>query len=162
MELVLLIGIQASGKSSFYKKRFVDTHVRINLDMLRTRNRERIIFQACLQAKQPTVVDNTNPTKKDRARYIIPAKEAGFKVTGYYFPSRVEDSIKRNERRTGRQVIPTEGIAATHNRMELPSFQEGFDEIYCVKLLDRGRFGVTKSVAPPGEESHAEGSSELQ
>lgn len=88
MELVLLVGIQASGKWSFYKKQFADTHVRINLDMLRTRNRERIIFQACLQAKQPMVVDNTNPTKKDRARYIIPAREAGFKVIGYYFPSR--------------------------------------------------------------------------
>ena len=40
MELILLIGIQASGKSTFFKRRYCDTHVRINLDMLKTRHRE--------------------------------------------------------------------------------------------------------------------------
>jgi predicted kinase len=39
MQLVILIGIQGSGKSSFFKERFVDTHIRINLDMLKTRRR---------------------------------------------------------------------------------------------------------------------------
>ncbi|MBL8896636.1 MAG: ATP-binding protein, partial [Planctomycetes bacterium] len=33
MEAVLLIGIPASGKSSFYAERFASTHLRINLDM---------------------------------------------------------------------------------------------------------------------------------
>ena len=37
MQVVILIGIQGSGKSTFCRKRFFDTHVRINLDMLRTR-----------------------------------------------------------------------------------------------------------------------------
>ncbi len=69
-------------------------------------------------------------TKKDRARYIIPAREAGFKVIGYYFPSRIEDSIKRNEQRPRHQVIASEGITATHSRLELPSIHEGFDELY--------------------------------
>lgn len=40
MEAVILCGIQASGKSAFYSERFFHTHVRINLDMLRTRRRE--------------------------------------------------------------------------------------------------------------------------
>ena len=37
-EAVILIGIQATGKSEFYKNKFADTHMRINLDMLKTRN----------------------------------------------------------------------------------------------------------------------------
>ena len=41
MEAIVFIGLQASGKSSFYKERFFSTHVRISLDLLRTRNRER-------------------------------------------------------------------------------------------------------------------------
>jgi predicted kinase len=36
MEAVLLVGIQGAGKSTFYQQRFFDTHVRINLDMLKT------------------------------------------------------------------------------------------------------------------------------
>jgi predicted kinase len=30
MEAVILVGIQASGKSTFYAQRFFDTHVRIS------------------------------------------------------------------------------------------------------------------------------------
>ena len=43
MEAVILIGIQGSGKSTFYRERFFDTHVRINLDMLKTRQREKLL-----------------------------------------------------------------------------------------------------------------------
>ncbi len=46
MELLLFIGGQASGKSTFYHQRFRDTHLRINLDMLRTRHREAILLKA--------------------------------------------------------------------------------------------------------------------
>ena len=65
MELIVFIGLQASGKSSFYAQKFSDTHIRVNLDMLK----EKILFQACLDAKQPVFIDNTNPTIEDRQRY---------------------------------------------------------------------------------------------
>ncbi len=60
MEAVVFTGIQAAGKSTFFKAHFVDTHIRINLDMLRTRHREKLLIAACLQAKQRFVVENTN------------------------------------------------------------------------------------------------------
>ncbi len=82
MVLILFIGLQASGKSTFYRRRFIDSQLRINLDMLRTRHRERLLFESGLPAKQDIVIDNTNPTIKDRARYIVPARRAGFRVTG--------------------------------------------------------------------------------
>ncbi|MEQ9548531.1 MAG: hypothetical protein RIM23_02765 [Coleofasciculus sp. G3-WIS-01] len=44
MEAVILIGIQASGKSSFCRDRLYNTHIRINLDMLKTRHREAILY----------------------------------------------------------------------------------------------------------------------
>ena len=40
MEMVLFIGIPASGKSSFFKERLFNTHVRVNRDMLKTQRRE--------------------------------------------------------------------------------------------------------------------------
>ena len=39
MQAVIFIGIQGSGKTTFYRDRFFNTHFRINLDMLKTRHR---------------------------------------------------------------------------------------------------------------------------
>ena len=110
MEAVLLIGIQATGKSSFYKHNFANTHLRLNLDMLKTRHRETILLKACLKAKQPFVIDNTNPTILDRQKYIELAKEARFTVVGYYFQSILNDALKRNLERIGKACIPEHGI----------------------------------------------------
>jgi hypothetical protein len=85
VEAVIFIGIQATGKSIFFLQQFFATHVRINLDMLKTRNRERILLAACLEAKQPFVIDNTNLTREARAGYISQAKAAGFRVVGYFW-----------------------------------------------------------------------------
>lgn len=80
MEAIIFIGLQASGKSTFYKERFFSTHVRISMDLLRTRHRERRFLAACLETQQRFVIDNTNPTRVKRAGYIAAAREARFAV----------------------------------------------------------------------------------
>jgi predicted kinase len=142
MEALIFIGIQGCGKSSFFKERFVDTHVRINLDMLRTRHREAVLLEACLRAKQPFVVDNTSPTREDRQRYIAPAKAAGFRVAGYYFQSKVEDCKRRNEQRPDHKVVPLRGLLATYNKLELPTLDEGFDALHYVSMSPEGVFMI--------------------
>jgi predicted kinase len=106
VEAAIFVGIQASGKSSFYRKQFFDTHLRINLDMLKTRHRERILLRACIEAKQPFVVDNTNPTIEERARYIEIARSGGFRVVGYYFRSPPKEALTRNARLDGQGPHP--------------------------------------------------------
>lgn len=133
MQAIIFIGIQGAGKSTFYRENFLDTHIRINLDMLKTRHREKLIFQACLEAKQKFVIDNTNPTFEDRKKYIIPAKEKGFQILAYYFDSELEDCKRRNSQRQGKKVIPLVGILSTYKKLVLPSYDEGFDAIYSVK-----------------------------
>lgn len=86
MEAVIFVGIQATGKSTFYVDRFFKTHVRINLDMLKTRHRERVLLDACLAAKQRFVVDNTNPTVADRSAYIQAAKKGRIRDRGLLLP----------------------------------------------------------------------------
>jgi len=134
METIIFTGIQATGKSSFYKQFFSDTHLRINLDMLKTRHREDIILKACLSAKQPFVVDNTNPSVANRQKYITLAKAAKFKLIGYYFQSKLNEAIKRNNTRTGKSCIPEKGIRATYGRLQIPNFSEGFDALYYVTI----------------------------
>ena len=46
--------------------------------------------------------------------------------------SRLQDCIARNNLREGRERIPAKAIAMTSNKLELPSFDEGFDELYFV------------------------------
>ncbi|MDR2940959.1 MAG: AAA family ATPase [Clostridiales bacterium] len=134
MELVLFIGIQATGKSEFYKQNFFKTHIRVNLDMLKTRNREDILLEACLKAKQPLVIDNTNPTIKSREKYINAAKEAGFDVKGYYFKSVIADALQKNKQRTGKDFVPVPAILGTHKKLELPKPSEGFDSLWYVSM----------------------------
>ena len=132
---VIFIGIQGSGKSTFYKERFVD-FVHINLDTLHTRNREKLLMEECFDNEMNFVVDNTNPAKTDRERYIVPAKEHGYTVTGYYFSSKISECVERNSKREGKAKIPSGAIAATYNKLEIPSYDEGFDELYFVEIVD--------------------------
>ena len=136
MEAVIFIGLQASGKSSFYKERYFSTHVRISLDLLKTRNRERQFLTACLETQQPFVIDNTNPGRDDRAKYIEVSKAARYSVVGYYFCSKVGDCLERNERRTS--PVPNRGILSTAKKLELPSMDEGFEDLKYVRLTESG------------------------
>ena len=142
MDAVIFVGLQGAGKSTFYHERFFATHLRINLDMLKTRHRENRFLQACIETRQPFVVDNTNPTRAERQVYIEVAKQAGFRVIGYYFQSRVEDCTRRNEQRPAEERIPVRGILGTSARMELPSRKEGFDELFYVRIDEANRFVV--------------------
>jgi predicted kinase len=142
MEAVLLIGIQGAGKSTFYKDRFFGTHIRISRDMLKTRYRESLFVQVCILTKQPFVVDNTNVLAAERARFIEPAREAGFRVVGYFFPPDVRASIARNKKRTGKQVIPVQGLLGTAKRLQEPQHEEGFDFLYTVRLTPENEFVV--------------------
>lgn len=143
MEAVIFVGVQGSGKTTFYRERFADTHVRISLDMLRTRRREQLLLEACLQGKQPFVIDNTNPLATDRAKYVEPARSAGFRLVSYYFETSLNDAIRRNNQRIGKKKIPTAGVAGTFRKMQRPTLAEGFDALYVVTIAEDSSFVVT-------------------
>jgi len=143
MQLVLFCGIQATGKSTFYQQRFFHTHVRLSLDLLRTRHREQRLLQVCLDTQMRCVVDNTNPTRAERATYLGPAKAAGFEVVGYFFQSIAAEALRRNQQRPAERQVPDKGIRATRNRLEIPSRAEGFDKLYFVRTLGNQEFELT-------------------
>jgi predicted kinase len=142
MEAVIFIGIQGTGKSSFYQERFFHTHVRINSDMLRTKNRLRLLFNACLEAQQSFVLDNTNVTAEVRAELIASAKAAGFRVVGYYFRSDITSALARNSGRVDAARVPDRGVLGTYKKLELPQRAEGFDALYYVQIDPAGKFQV--------------------
>ena len=132
MQLIIFTGIQASGKSTFYQQYFSSTHLRINLDMLKTRHRENIIFEAGLASKTKMVIDNTNPDDESRARYIQRAKDAGFEVIAYYFKTDLNSTLERNKQRQGKAYIPEIGVRATYKQIQIPHLSVGFSEFFQV------------------------------
>ena len=142
MEAVIFVGVQGSGKTSFCRERFFETHVRISLDMLGTRQREQLLLAACLQAGQPFVIDNTNPSSSDRARYIAPARAAGFRVVVYFFETSLRNAIRRNNQRGGKEKIPVPGVAATFRKLQVPTQEEDIDAVHVVTISSENRFVV--------------------
>jgi hypothetical protein len=142
VQAVVFCGVQGGGKTSFYRYRFFETHVRVSLDMLRTRRRERILVDACIAAQQRFVVDNTNPTAEERRRYVEPARAAAFEVVGYWFQTHPEDALAVNLARPLTQRVPVKAVLGTLGRLEPPTLEEGFDELYAVRMDGEGGFEV--------------------
>jgi predicted kinase len=138
MEAIILSGIQGAGKSTFCRERYWDSHIRISYAMLRTRHREKVLLEACLFAKQSFVVDSTNPTPADRARYLAPAKAAGFRVIGIEFHIGLDLALARNATRLGKRRIPEKAIRATLKKMVPLSSDEGFEEILIAEVTASG------------------------
>lgn len=140
--MVILMGLQASGKSTFFDTEFKDKgYEHISLDQLKTRRKEADLIQTCLDENRNCVIDNTNPTKADRARYITPGKHSDFRVVGYFLQSKLADCLERNKKRE--KQVPKKGILATFNKIEMPSLDEGFDELNFVSI-ENGGFKISK------------------
>ena len=153
---MIFIGIQGSGKSTYFAKRYAGEYVRINLDTLKTRHRERLLLEDCLQKGCSFVVDNTDPLASDRARYIPEAKAAGYRIVGCYFPPDVSFSLAHNRLREGKARVPDGAIYATAAKLEPPTYGEGFDELY--RIENDG----TEFTAFPMERAECEAAQEQQ
>src|SRR5262249_40297103 len=137
MEMIILIGLQGSGKSTFYRQQFAGTHVLVSKDLLRNNRkparRQAQLIEEALQAGRSLVVDNTNPTLEDRAEPVRLGHAHGAKVIGYYFQAHVKRSLERNALREGKARVPDVAIYATMKKLVRPSLEEGFDQLFYVR-----------------------------
>lgn len=145
LDLVILCGLQASGKSTFRRQWFPD-HVVVSKDLMRNNRRperrQRRLVAEALSAGQSVVVDNTNPGPEERAPLAEIGRRLGARVVGYYFDSDFEVSLERNATRSGRELVPRVGLVDVARRLRVPRKEEGFDELWMVRAAD-GRFDVT-------------------
>jgi predicted kinase len=145
-ELVIFVGLQASGKSTFFRERFATTHELVSKDLLgNNKNRARRqaqLIEVALRAGSSVVVDNTNPTVEDRRPLIELGRALGARIVGYYFDSTVRGCVRRNRRRTGKDQVPDVAIFATAKKLVPPSCFEGFDELRRTRITDDSTFEV--------------------
>jgi predicted kinase len=145
MELVILIGLQGAGKSTFYRTQFAATHEHISKDRLRNNprpgRRQRQLIETALRAGRSVVVDNTNPTVADRLELIELARAFGANVVGYGFEPDLEGCLQRNRGRVGKERVPDEVLPMTLRKFQPPTHSEGFDRLARVRLV-QGSFVV--------------------
>lgn len=147
LECVILVGLPAAGKTSFYRERFAATHDHVSKDLMRhTRRRDQRqeqLIAASLASGRSVVVDNTNPSVSARAPLIAAARAHGADVTGYYFPVEMADVLRRNRARQGRERVPDVALYAIRTRLQPPTPEEGFDRLFTVRLDEpTGEFEV--------------------
>jgi predicted kinase len=150
MELVVFVGLQASGKSSYFSSRYAGTHVHVSKDLFPRHTRDksqrqlREVEQALVTGRS-VVVDNTNPRRADRKVLVEAGKRAGARVVAVHFVASVGEALRRNATREARARVPNVAIFTTARRMEPPAPEEGFDEIVRVRL---GEGGFSVETAP--------------
>ena len=146
VECVILVGLPASGKSTFFQQRFAATHVHISKDLWPKSAdkpaRQARELNAALAAGRSVVVDNTSPALADRAAIVGVAREHGARVIGYYFEATTREAIGRNRGREGKARVPDVAVFTTAKRMVVPSMSEGFDELFRVSIAPDGGFVV--------------------
>jgi predicted kinase len=147
VELAVFVGLQAAGKSTFYRTWLATSHALVSKDLLRNNRRparrQAQLIEAALRAGRSIVVDNTNPTAAGRREVIELAHAHGARIVGYYFASTLSRSLARNRLRAGRQCVPEAAIIGTFKRLERPTLEEGFHELWLVKALYDEQFLVS-------------------
>ena len=132
MELVILIGLPASGKSTYYLEHLAATHVHVSKDLLARGARQEPLIAKALAAGQSVVVDNTNPSPAIRAPLIALGRRHGARIVGYFFEIDVKTALVRNRGREGKARVPDVALFATKKKLVPPSYDEGFDEIHVI------------------------------
>ena len=147
-EAIFLVGVPTSGKSTFSNDKKYKDYVRISSDdILQEVAKERqqsynTVFKANIRFAQIAMMkvlrkaiedgksiiwDQTNTSKKQRKEKLkhIPAH---YKKTAVYFIVDLKTALQRNTQRPGK-VIPPEILERMIKEYELPTLEEGFDEI---------------------------------
>jgi predicted kinase len=147
-EVIFLVGIPTSGKSTFSNNPKYSKYVRVSSDdILQEIAKERqqsynTIFKAnirfaqiammkvlrkAIEENKSIIIDQTNLTKKSRREKIklIPPH---YRKTAVYFIIDLKTALKRNTQRPGK-IIPPDILERMMSQYELPTIEEGFSEI---------------------------------
>ncbi len=135
---VIFVGMQGAGKTEFYERYFSDAYTRVCLSELVTRQNEKALICDCINHGISYVIDSQNLTREDRRRYFKKAKDAGYRMIGYYFPSTVKESLERAGLTHDKNALRRQKKAI--EKIEIPDYSEGYDELYTVTVTHGGDF----------------------
>lgn len=145
-EVAVLIGLQASGKTSFYRDVLAATHDHVSKDEFpnarRRQRRQMRLIREALAVGHNVAVDNTNPSVEEWQPIIAAGREHDARIVGYWFPPDPEGSRQRNAGRHAESRVPDVGLDVTIKRLQRPRPVDGFDALLSVRFDGEGGFDV--------------------
>jgi predicted kinase len=146
VEVAVMIGLQASGKTTFCRQLLAADHVLVSKDAFpHARNRQRRqmgLIDDALAEGRSVAVDNTNPSPQEWQPLIEVAHAYGAAAVAYWFPPDLTATQERNAIREGRARVPEVGLYATLKRLRPPTRADGFDRLFQVSFDGAGGFDV--------------------
>lgn len=147
-EVIFLVGIPTSGKSTFSNNPKYSEYVRVSSDDIlqeiakKRKQSYNTIFTANIRFAQISMMkvlrkaiednkniiwDQTNLTRKQRREKLKHIPDY-YKKTAVYFIIDLKTALKRNTERPGK-VIPPEVLERMIKEYELPTLEEGFSSV---------------------------------
>jgi DNA 3'-phosphatase len=138
--LVIMVGSPASGKSYYSHELEKKGFLRINKDTMKVDKVMLKAFEKGIQSGQNIVVDNTNPTKEARAKWIAAAKNASYSVSIVWmnFPMPVVeflDNYRIYKNKNQDTHVPAVAMRVYYKKLEAPT-QDECDNLMEVKTIN--------------------------
>jgi len=105
-ELILMVGPIGSGKTTFAKSLENDSSIRISQDEMGRKAYLKYFNEALKDGVPRIIVDRMNFDRKQRERFIKPAREAGYCVTIFEMEYNPVTCLERVIDRKGHPTIP--------------------------------------------------------
>lgn len=139
MKVIVLIGIPGSGKSTFCEK--YPSYVRINQDILGSREACLSVFRSSMLEKKSVIIDRCNINKMQRSIWIKEASKFDVKeINAIYLKVTPEECIKRINNRDNHPTINKNNVEKNKEivynflkSFEMPEIEEGFNKVLFIK-----------------------------
>ena len=148
LDLVIMCGSPASGKSTFYWTRLKPLgYERVNQDILKTRDKCLKVASSFLEEGTSVVIDNTNADPDTRAVWINLAAKFKIPIRCVYFTASAKlcehnDTVRALASRDAnakfnpekRTMLPYVAFAGFASRFKEPKLTEGFQDLLSVEF----------------------------
>ncbi|XP_046649857.1 uncharacterized protein F21D5.5-like [Daphnia pulicaria] len=143
-EVILLVGFPGSGKSHFAEQHALQSSYDvINRDSLGTWQKCAAAVEKCLDAGKSVLIDNTNPDKESRSRFVRLASTRGLPCRCFVMNTTMTHALHNNKFRelTDSKHVPVSRmIFNVHkSKYQEPSLDEGFSQIVRVNFQPKFR-----------------------
>ncbi|XP_044265642.1 uncharacterized protein F21D5.5-like [Tribolium madens] len=141
-EVIIMVGTLGSGKSHFCKNFLVPKgYVHVSQDKLGSWKKFTKMLEDCLQKKQSVVIDNTNPDKESRQKFIDVAKRKQVDCRCFIMTTS-HNHVKHNIRFrniTDKSQLPVGDLNLNSYKkaFQEPEMAEGFSEIVKIPFIPK-------------------------